>query len=199
MDLETIRNFENEVASRFNNGLIRAPIHLTSNNENELMNIFMSIRPQDWVFCSWRSHIQCLLKGVDQDKLLISIMEGKSIALCFPENKIYSSAIVGGSAPWAVGVALSIKRRRGSERVFCFIGDMTSETGILQTCITYALNHELPLTFVVEDNNSSVMTDTRKIWNSDLLRYELQNFSNLIAYKYKSHWPHAGAGQRVQF
>jgi pyruvate dehydrogenase E1 component alpha subunit len=126
-------------------------------------------------------------------------MDGKSMALCFPEHKIYSSAIVGGSAPWALGVALSIKRRGGSERVFCFVGDMTSETGILQTCITYALNHELPLTFVVEDNNNSVMTDTRKVWNSNLLRYELQNYSNLIAYKYKSNWPHAGAGQRVQF
>jgi pyruvate dehydrogenase E1 component alpha subunit len=81
------------------------------------------------------------------------IIAGRSIALCFPEFRVYSSAIVGGSLPIAVGVALGIKRRKGRERVWCFIGDMTAEMGMANTSIKYALGHDLPITFVVEDNS----------------------------------------------
>jgi hypothetical protein len=52
---------------------------------------------------------------------------------------------------------------------------------------------------VVEDNGVSVMTDTRQVWNTELLRYEEISFPNVISYKYKSKYPHAGAGKRVQF
>ena len=38
------------------------------------------------------------------------IVKGKSISLCFIKNKIYSSAIVGGILPIAVGTALVNKK-----------------------------------------------------------------------------------------
>ena len=103
-----LRTFENEIANIFNNGEIRAPIHLYSNNEKEMIEIFEVVKPQDWVFCSWRSHYQCLLKGVPKHTLLTEIMAGKSISLCFPKYKIYSSAIVGGVIPVAVGAAVAL-------------------------------------------------------------------------------------------
>ena len=112
--------FENEVANIFNNGEIRAPIHLYSNNEIEMIKIFEVVKPQDWVFCSWRSHYQCLLKGVPKQTLLTEIRAGKSISLCFPKYKIYSSAIVAGVVPIAVGTAMSVKESKTGERVHCF-------------------------------------------------------------------------------
>ena len=84
--------FENEVAKRFNEAQIRAPVHLYSNNEKEMIKLFEVIRPDDWIFCSWRSHYQCLLKGVPEEEVMAEIMAGKSISLCFPQYKIYSSA-----------------------------------------------------------------------------------------------------------
>ena len=122
--------FEDEVAERFNAAQIRAPIHLYSENEEQMIEIFKDIDDKDWVFCSWRSHYQCLLKGVPADEVMSEIMQGRSISLCFPEYKIYSSAIVGGALPIAVGTAMSIKRDGGGEKVHCFLGDMTAETGI---------------------------------------------------------------------
>ena len=111
MKKEQLIQFENEIASTFNRGGIRAPIHLYSNNENFLIKFFKKIKKDDWVFCSWRSHYQCLLKGVPPKTLKKEIVEGKSISLCFPKYKIYSSAIVGGILPISVGVALSLKRK----------------------------------------------------------------------------------------
>jgi pyruvate dehydrogenase E1 component alpha subunit len=75
---------------------------------------------------------------------------------------------------------------------------MASETGTFFENYKYALNHELPITFVVEDNNKSVCTDTRKVWNCDKLAFN-QNESKIIYYSYESKYPHAGAGKRIQF
>ena len=79
------------------------------------------------------------------------------------------------------------------------MGDMTSETGIAQSAFNYAQNFDLPITFIIEDNNLSVCTDTRQIWGSNDLRYEIQKNSKIISYKYSNKYPHAGAGKRVQF
>ena len=191
--------FEEEVATLFNEGKIKAPVHLYYGNEKEIINVFKQINEKDWIFCTWRSHYQCLLKGVPKEILIKEIIEGKSISLCFPEHKIYSSAIVGGNLPIALGVAFDIKRKNLKEIVYCFIGDMTAESGIAHETIKYANNHNLPIIFVVEDNSLSVMTDTKKIWGITKSTYQVENNKNIIYYKYTNKYPHAGAGKRVQF
>ena len=192
-------SFEDSIAELYNQGKIRSPVHLYNGNEDFLINIFKKINKQDWIFCSWRSHYQCLLKGVEPEALQSAIIEGRSIALCFPEERIFSSAIVGGQIPIALGVALEIKRSGKLDQVYCFMGDMTSETGIAQSAFKYSLNFDLPITFIIEDNNLSVCTDTRKVWGSNKLQYEITSNSKVIYYKYSNKYPHAGAGTRVQF
>ena len=157
--------FEEKIANLFNNAKIKSPVHLYYGNEAKLIKIFRNIKKKDWIFCSWRSHYQCLLKGVPPKKLTKSILAGNSISLCFPEYNIYSSAIVGGVIPIALGTAISIKRKGGNSIVYCFVGDMTSETGIMHESLKYAMNHDLPIRFIVEDNNLSVCTNTREVWN----------------------------------
>jgi pyruvate dehydrogenase E1 component alpha subunit len=200
MNIQELLSFESEIADLFNKGKIKAPIHLYYGNEAQLIKIFKNINRDDWVFCSWRSHYQCLLKGVPKTIIKKEITNGKSISLCFPDYKIYSSAIVGGTLPIALGVAMSIKRKSKKNKVFCFIGDMTSETGIAHECIKYAINYNLPIHFVIEDNNLSVCTNTRKTWRQKKLTFEkFKNKKFITYYKYKSKYPHAGAGVRVQF
>ena len=196
---QSLQQFEEKIAVKFNEGRIHAPIHLSEGNESQLIEIFEDIRSQDFVFCSWRSHYQCLLKGVKPELVESEILAGRSIALCFPEFKVYSTAIVGGQIPLAVGAAFSIKRDKKDSHVWCFVGDMTSETGIAQTAFRYAETHDLPITFIIEDNGISVLTETRKVWNSVTLRFEEVKNSKIVSYKYTSKFPHAGAGVRVQF
>jgi TPP-dependent pyruvate/acetoin dehydrogenase alpha subunit len=192
-------NFEDSIAKLFNEAKIKAPIHLYSGNEKFLINFFKKVKKNDWVLCSWRSHYQCLLKGVPPKKIKNEIIDGKSISLCFLEYKVYSSAIVGGTLPIAVGLAMSLKRKKSKNKIYCFIGDMTSETGIAHECIKYSRNKNLPIHFIVEDNRKSVCTDTRKVWSKKKLIYENVSDKFVTYYKYKLKYPHAGAGQRVQF
>ena len=84
--------FETDIAGIFNAAKIRAPVHLYSGNEKEMIEVFRDIRAEDWLFCSWRSHYQCLLKGVSPDEVKKDILAGHSISLCFPQHRIFSSA-----------------------------------------------------------------------------------------------------------
>ena len=74
MDKQKLIAFENKIADLFNKAKIRAPIHLYSNNEDQMIKIFKKIKKNDWVFCSWRSHYQCLLKGVSEKILTKEII-----------------------------------------------------------------------------------------------------------------------------
>ena len=199
---EELIEFEIEIAACFDDAQIRAPVHLYNDNEEQIIEIFKkhNIGPEDWVLCSWRSHYQCLLKGVPPEELKEAILQGRSISLCFKEYRILSSGIVTGALPIATGIALDIKRKGDTNKVYCFMGDMTSETGIAHECIKYARNHELPIHFIVEDNGKSVCTDTRATWNQEKLTYEGVNDEYVTYYKYAlDKYPHAGAGKRVQF
>lgn len=190
--------FETDIAECFNNAQIKAPIHLYDGNEQYLIDIFKSIKDEDWIFCTWRSHYQCLLKGVPQEQLKQDILEGKSITLCYPKYNIYSSAIVTGNIPIATGTALDIKRKGETNHVWCFVGDMTSETGTFNENHKYAVNHNLPITYIVENNQKSVCTPTLDVWNLDTLTYS-KSTDKVIYYEYESKYPHAGAGKRIQF
>lgn len=193
MTREDLIAFERGIAELFNAGKIRAPVHLDGGNEEQLIEIFGEVRPHDWLCGSWRQHYHCLLKGVAPERLEADIRAGRSISLCYPEHRIVSSAIVAGVIPIALGIAWSIKRAGGAERVWCFLGDMTSTTGTFDECLRYAEGHALPIRFVIEDNGKSVCTDTKEVWGS-------HRSANLVhIYRYDLPFPHAGAGQRVQF
>ena len=186
--------FETAIAAEFNAGKIPYPVHLSDGNEAQLIKIFRDVRPQDWVFTTWRSHYHALLKGVSCETLRAAIFRGESMRLRFPEHRVYGSSIVGGTISHALGVALAIKRSGVDERVWVFVGDMAAESGAFFECHKYGNFHDLPIRWVVEDNGLSVCTDTRKVWGGgptvppDVKRYE-----------YYSKWPHCGAGVRVQF
>ena len=196
---DSLVSFETEIAELFNSGQIPAPVHLNYGSEDELIDIFRDVDDQDWIFCSWRSHYQALLKGVSAERVRQEIMNLKSIALVFPEHRFFSSAIVGGGLPQAVGVAMGIKRRGGSEHVWCFIGDMTAEMGMAHTAIKYSAAQNLPVTFVVENNGVSVMTPTHQVWGLNESTFKRARPDNVRYFEYKSKYPHAGAGVRVEF
>lgn len=186
--------FENEVAVRFEAGEIKAPIHLAGGNEEQLIHIFREhVNESDYVLSNWRSHYHCLLKGVPREQLMAEIVRGRSISLCFPEYRILSSAIVGGTAPIAVGLAAGIKAKGERRKVVCFLGDMAAQSGVVHESIKYATGHKLPVLWVVENNGLSVTTNTEESWGG------CNRHPSLLRYDYKLTRPHCGIGKWVAF
>ena len=186
--------FEDSIVQAWEGAQIRGPVHLSSGNENQLIEIFKRIKTSDWVFSTWRSHYHALLKGIDPQNIRKEILEGKSISVCQVEERFYSSAIVGGTLSIALGVAAGIKQSGENTQVWCFVGDMSFESGLFYETHKYARNFDLPLRFVVEDNGVSTYTPTDAAWGSvrDLP-------ADVIHYNYKSKYPHYGTGKWVVF
>lgn len=225
MTKQQLIDFEDKVKEIYLQGKIKAPIHLSANNEDQLIFIFDKyINKEDYVFTTWRSHHHINLKGVPQEQTMKDILDGKSITLFNKEHKIISSAIVCGILPIAVGTAMGIKRNKGTNKVYCFIGDMASESGIFYESVKYAIRNDLPIQFIIEDNGLSTNSLTQECWGNEVLDnelpinvcspkkdsvlldnnnvevYELPNYNKKVwYYKYERTTQHSGAGKFVNF
>jgi len=192
-------DFELDIKNRYEAATIRGPVHLSGGNEEQLMKIFEYIGKRDWVFSSWRNHYHALLHGVDPDELRHMIIDlRKSMSVHSNECNFYSSSIVGGSTPIALGVAESLKRNGNpkQQKVWLFVGDMTAETGIFHEAYKYAINNDLPIQFVVEDNNKSTDTPTSEVWGG---KTRWADKDKVIYYQYERVYPHHGIGIWVSF
>jgi TPP-dependent pyruvate/acetoin dehydrogenase alpha subunit len=206
MNKQDLIDFETDIGETFNRGEIRAPIHLYAGSEDQIMRVFEKIDVEkDWICCTWRNHYQALLKNIPPAVIKERIMSGKSMVMNLPEYKFVCSSIVGGIPSIATGLALAAKLRGTDEHVWCWTGDMSAETGAWAEAYKYARAQDLPITFVVEDNELSVLTPTHEMWGTNKWYLPAQNrvwheSKHLIYYKYKNtKYPHAGAGVRVQF
>jgi TPP-dependent pyruvate/acetoin dehydrogenase alpha subunit len=186
--------FEDKIVNLYENKKIKGPIHLSGNNENQLIKIFRKIKKNDWVFSNWRSHYHALLKGLDQKYILNEIIKGKSMNINHMSKKFFTSSIVGGTLPIALGVALANKLKKNKSIVWVFIGDMTFETGVFHECYKYSQNFKLPIRYIIEDNNMSTNTETAKAWGG-----KQKIFNNITHYKYLRKYPHHGTGKWVLF
>ncbi len=194
MNKQQLIAFEEKIKTIYEKGKIKAPIHLSGNNETQLIKIFRKIKKSDWVFSTWRNHYHALLKGIPAKWLEKEIINGRSMGINNLKKKFYSSAIVGGILPIAMGVAKSIKLKKQKNKVWVFIGDMTFETGIFHECYKYSKNFNLPIKFVIEDNNMSTNTPTNKAWKK-----KSKKPKDIIYYEYKRKFPHHGTGNWILF
>lgn len=189
-----LKKFEIDIKLLYEKGKIRAPIHLSGNNEKQLIKIFKKIKKDDWVISNWRSHYHALLHGMPIGLLKKRIMQGRSMGINSKKYKFYSSSIVGGGMSIGVGLGLSLKLKKNKSKVWIFIGDMTFETGTFHECYKYVRNFNLPVNFVIEDNGLSTNTPTRVAWKK-LSKVP----KNIYYYKYKRKFPHHGTGNWILF
>ena len=193
--IDELISFEDDIVKHWENGEIKGPVHLSNGNENELLEISKRMNDSDWVFSTWRSHYHALVKGVSPIWLKQEILDGRSITIVSEKDKFYASAIVSSIIPIAVGAAMGIKNSGGSEKVWCFIGDMAFETGQFYEMHKYATNLDLPIIFIVEDNGVSTNTPTIETWGG--IKKDIP--SDVIWYNYKNKWPHYGTGKWIMF
>lgn len=187
--------FSKRVEAAFLDKQIKSPVHMCGGNEDALVSVFQEFRPGDWCFSNWRSMYHALLAGIPEEEVFSQIVEGRSMYLM--SHRFMASSIVGGILPIACGVAMGIKRNGGSEKCWCFVGDMTARTGIFHEFKEYCGRHGLPVRIVIENNYFSTDTPTTEAWGDQ--PGEKETWVPTITYNYKRVWPHVGVGKYVSF
>ena len=188
---ETLIAFENRIRNIFGAGELPFLVHLSGGNEAQLLEIFRDVERHDWVFSTHRSHYHALLKGISPNQLEQDIREGRSMFVFSAEHHFFTSSILAGICPIAVGVALANKRAGNDSHVWCFVGDGSEDNGHFCEAVRYATGHDLPITFVIEDNDRQVDTSYAERWGT---AERWQWGSKVKRYAYVPTYPHGGAG-----
>ena len=191
-------------------GLIRVPLHLSGGNEFELIRVFEKIKEDDWVISTHRNHYHYLLKNGNADELFNEILgtgselfggNSGSMHTTDLSNRFISSCLVGCGAPISCGIAYAIKLNGGRENVWCFVGDGAVDQGMFWESLHWAEGMDLPVTFIVEDNDRSVDSskEDRGVRHSPSRLSGLLLSKKVIYYSFKPKYPHVGNGEHISF
>jgi pyruvate dehydrogenase E1 component alpha subunit len=160
--MQRIRLFEERVADLVSKGEITTPCHLYTGQEAVATGICASLRNDDYVFSTHRSHGHYIAKGGDLRKLMAEIYckstgcskgRGGSMHITSAEKGLPgSSAIVAGTIPIAVGAALRLSAVGGDGVSVAFFGDGAVCEGAFYEALNFASLKKLPVIFVCENN-----------------------------------------------
>jgi pyruvate dehydrogenase E1 component alpha subunit len=190
MNKNDLIEFEANIARKFDDGYIPYMTHLCGGNEDQIIDIFKDIDEKDWVFSSHRNHYHYLLHTGKADRLEDLILNGKSMFVFDRERNFFTSSILAGTAAIAAGVALAIKRKGIKKHVWCFLGDGAEDEGNFYEAARYVEGHGLPCTYIIEDNDRSVIAGKAERWGT----FSPVQFNCVKRYEYKPTWPHGGTG-----
>ena len=178
-----IRYTEEEVARRYPEGKMRTPTHLSIGQEAVAVGVMMALKPEDVVYSTHRCHAHYLAKGGSVDGLVAELYGkatgcagglGGSMHLVSEDvGFMGTSAVVGSSVSVAVGHALAFQLDGAAGVAVAFMGDAGLETGQVWEAFNFAALKQLPILFVVEDNDLSTATrkkdrqpQRRAVWSS---------------------------------
>ena len=166
--LYTIRVFETRCIQLYRQGLIRGYLHPYLGEEAVAVGVCAALGPQDYLTSTHRGHGHCIARGADLRRMTAEIT-GKRTGYCkgrggsmhiadVSQGNLGANGIVGGSTAIGVGAALSAKLQ-GRDSV-CAV--FTSDGGVMNGTFGEALNlaaaWNLPVIFVVENNQYAVST-----------------------------------------
>ena len=165
-------SFEQNIINNYNNNKLPFLFHLCGGNENQLINIFDKIEDGDWVLATHRNHYHAYLHGIPPETVEDRVCNGRSMFIYDKQRNFFSSAIVGGIPGIAAGIALALKRKGQKNKVWCFVGDGAEDTGHFAEAVRYVNGWGLPCTFVIEDNDMSIIANKKERWGTaDLIKW----------------------------
>ncbi|MFC2005860.1 thiamine pyrophosphate-dependent dehydrogenase E1 component subunit alpha [Chloroflexota bacterium] len=157
-----IRVFEERVAELLSEPEIKCPVHLYTGQEAVAAGVCASLRKNDYVYSTHRSHGHYIAKGGSLKTLMAELYgkvtgcskgRGGSMHLTSPDVGLPgSSAIVAGTVPLAVGTALAFSMQKKDAIALAFFGDGAVNEGVWYESLNFAALKKLPVIFVCENN-----------------------------------------------
>ena len=157
-----IRRFEEKTAEMYQAAKIGGFCHLNIGEEATIVGAISSLRPQDYVYSTYREHGHALAKGVDPNAVMAELFgketgtshgRGGSMHLFSQEHRFYGGyAIVGQALPIACGTAYAISYEEKDEVVMSIFGDGATNIGAFHESLNVAKLWHLPIVFVCVNN-----------------------------------------------
>ena len=157
-----VRYFEKEAYDLFLQNLVKGTSHLSIGQEAVAAGVAAALRPDDYVYATYRGHAHAILRGAPMPAVLAELLgrqsglmagKGGSMHLTYTKNNFMGSyAIVGAHLTIANGSAWSAQYRGTDQVTVAFFGDGTTNIGAFHEALNLAATWRLPVVFVCENN-----------------------------------------------
>ncbi|HEX5522148.1 MAG TPA: thiamine pyrophosphate-dependent dehydrogenase E1 component subunit alpha [Pedococcus sp.] len=160
--MAVIRGTEKAAHDLFLRGLVKGTTHLAAGHEAVAVGASAALRPDDYVFATYRGHHHAIARGATPEGCLAELMQrrtgvcrakGGSMHLTQADHGMLGSyAIVGAHLPMAAGAAWSAQLRGTGQVAVAFFGDGATNIGAFHEALNLASVWRLPVVFVCENN-----------------------------------------------
>ena len=168
------RNFENETFKVIQNKIIKYPVYLSAGQEFIASSISESIDTNisPNIFIQHRGHSTYLSFGGSIEELISELlgkkngcangMGGSASIQCKEKNIFGHDGLMASQVPIAVGNCFITKIP-----TIVFMGDSSAEEDYVFSSLGWASTKNLPILFIIEDNNLSILTEksVRRNWS----------------------------------
>jgi acetoin:2,6-dichlorophenolindophenol oxidoreductase subunit alpha len=160
--MAVIRGTEKAAHDAFLAGLVKGTTHLAAGHEAVAVGASAALRPDDYVFATYRGHHHAMARGAAPAECLAELMS-KATGLCKAKGgsmhltkasaaMLGSYAIVGAHLPIAAGAAWSARLRGTGQVAVAFFGDGATNIGAFHEALNLASVWSLPVLFICENN-----------------------------------------------
>jgi TPP-dependent pyruvate/acetoin dehydrogenase alpha subunit len=160
--MAVIRRTEQAAHDLFLAGLVKGTTHLAAGHEAVAVGASAALRPDDYVFATYRGHHHAMARGATPAECLAELMS-KGTGLCRAKGgsmhltkasvgMLGSYAIVGAHLPMAAGAAWSARLRGSGQVAVAFFGDGATNIGAFHEALNLAAVWALPALFICENN-----------------------------------------------
>ena len=178
-DMLMIRRFEEKAGQLYGMGLIGGFCHLYIGQEAVVVGLEATAKDGDQRITTYRDHGHMLACGMDPKGVMAELTgreggyskgKGGSMHMFSKEKEFYGGhGIVGANVPLGAGLAFANKYRGNDNVTFTYFGDGAANQGQVYETYNMAELWDLPVVFVIENNQYAMGTSVKRSTKSKTL------------------------------
>jgi dihydrolipoamide dehydrogenase len=163
-----IRRFEERSQEQYTKAKIGGYCHLNLGEEATVVGGILPLKPNDYIFTSYREHGHAIARGIDPRAVMAELFgretgtshgRGGSMHLFDLAHRFMGGyGIVGGHLPLAVGAAWAIRYEKKKDVVFCLFGDGATNIGAFHESLNFSKVFNLPVVWFCVNNQYGMGT-----------------------------------------
>lgn len=174
-DMLLMRKFEEKCGQLYIQQKFGGFCHLYIGQEAVLAGMAAAIDPTDRIITAYRDHAHPLIVGTDPNQVMAELYgkktgtskgKGGSMHMFDKERNLFGGhGIVGGQIGLGAGIAFADKYNDEKRATICFLGDGAARQGILHETFNMAMVWNLPVVFIIENNQYAMGTSVKRTTN----------------------------------
>ncbi len=171
-DMLRIRRFEQAALQQYQGGKIGGFLHLYIGQESVAVGTVSLMGANDHVITAYRDHGHAIAVDMSMNECMAELFgkatgcskgKGGSMHFFAPDKNYWGGhGVVAGQTPLGLGLAYAIKYKGLVGAALCFLGDGAVNQGCYQECLNLASLWDLPIIYIIENNQYSMGTSLER-------------------------------------